>query len=321
VLLLTITLPVVEIAREDVGEYAPDTQQRSNSLPNPSSAAGEDVSPLARQNMAPPDAIRMDPDRSARLEGDSAMPDDWNRWLIFVHVFTAPFFIVLVFWANTRLNEPWKLLRPSLISLVVSLSILVLLLLTTAPDRPPRWHPLLSFLGFAVSIAWISTIAGEVVGVLKAIGVILDISDAILGLTIFAVGNSLGDLVANVTVARLGYPVMALSACFGGPMLNILLGIGLSGSYMTIRGANERHRKHPHKEFKIKPFEVDIDRTLIISGIALLVTLVGLLIVVPMRKWMMDRVVGWALILMWITATVGNLTVEIWTATGLERDS
>lgn len=36
---------------------------------------------------------------------------------------------------------------------------------------------------------------------LQTIGHIFGLSDAILGLTVFAVGNSLGDLVANATVA------------------------------------------------------------------------------------------------------------------------
>src|SRR5205814_1039905 len=119
-------------------------------------------------------------------------------------------------------------------SLVFSLVCLLLLLVTTTSDHPPKHRPLFCFFGFTVGIAWISTIASEVVGVLKAFGVILGISDAILGLTVFAVGNSLGDLVADITVARLGYPVMALSACFGGPMLNILLGVGIGGLYMTL---------------------------------------------------------------------------------------
>ena len=76
-------------------------------------------------------------------------------------------------------------------SLVFSLVILAILLATTAHDREPKYRPLFCFLGFAVAIAWISTIANEVVGVLKAFGVILNISDAILGLTIFAVGKLL----------------------------------------------------------------------------------------------------------------------------------
>ena len=36
------------------------------------------------------------------------------------------------------------------------------------------------------------------------------------------------DLVSNIGVARAGYPNMAASACIGAPLLNILLGLGLS---------------------------------------------------------------------------------------------
>lgn len=137
----------------------------------------------------------------------------WNRWLVALQLFTGPFFVVLVGWANAYedLENPKEtLLWLVLCSLVFSLCMLAALLALTTPHQKPKYHYVLCFLGFVISVAWISTIAGEVVGALKAIGVILDISEAILGLTIFAVGNSLGDLVADVTVARLGFPVMAL---------------------------------------------------------------------------------------------------------------
>lgn len=143
----------------------------------------------------------------------SEAPLGWSRWLVALQLFTGPFFVVLIVWANTMEdyeNPKRMLVRAVLYSLLLSLCLLGALLLTTTPDKKPKYHFLLCFLGFIISVAWISTIAGEVVGVMKAFGVILDISEAILGLTIFAVGNSLGDLVADVTVARLGYPVMAL---------------------------------------------------------------------------------------------------------------
>ena len=246
------------------------------------------------------------------------LPRDWNRWLVSTQIFAAPLFVLLIVWANTdTTRSSFNMVRLLLTTFTVSLLLFVLLMWTTSPVEPPRYRYLLCFLGFIVSIAWISTIANEVVGVLKAFGVILGISDAILGLTIFAVGNSLGDLVADITVAKLGYPVMALSACFGGPMLNILLGIGLSGLYMTIHDSNGRQDRHPDRPRKYKPYQVEIDGTLIISGITLLVTLAGLLIAVPLNKWMMDRKIGWALVILWCGSTVGNLIVE---STGLSRD-
>jgi sodium/potassium/calcium exchanger 6 len=235
----------------------------------------------------------------------------WNRWLVVLQSFTAPFFVVLVVWANTEIEYPHALLKPTMYSVLFSLCMLALILTTTTPDRPPRWRTLLCYLGFAVSIAWISSIANEVVGVLKTLGVILDMSDAILGLTIFAVGNSLGDFVADITVARLGFPVMALSACFGGPMLNILLGIGISGCYTITKGGRHRHEKHPDRPVTFKPYHIEVSTTLVISGATLLVTLVGLLLAVPWRRWKMDKTIGWGLVALWTSSTLANVIVEV----------
>ena len=240
-----------------------------------------------------------------------ASPRDWNRWLVAVQIFTAPLFVIFIIWANYIEQHPGFPIYWFLGSLLGSTVVTALLVTMTTPTEPPKYRFLLCFLGFIVSISWISTIANEVVGVLKAFGVILGISDAILGLTIFAVGNSLGDLVADITVARLGYPVMALSACFGGPMLNILLGIGISGLYMTVKEANSKHKHHPDKDIRYRPYQIEVSGTLMVSGITLLVTLVGLLIVVPLNKWVMSRRIGWGLIMLWSISTVVNLAVEV----------
>ncbi|KAI1428081.1 Sodium/calcium exchanger protein-domain-containing protein [Xylaria sp. FL1777] len=244
----------------------------------------------------------------------------WNRWLLILQIFTGPLFCVVVVWANLAedLENPVKVLvRALLISLVSSLVLLGVLLTTTSPNCRPKYHVAFCFLGFVIAIAWISTVAGEVVGVMKAFGVILDISEAILGLTIFAVGNSVGDLVADVTVARLGYPVMALSACFGGPLLNILLGIGLGGAYQTIHAANKHHSKHPDEPYHYQPYRIQVTGTLMVSTLALLITLFALLVIVPMNKWMMTKRIGWGLIGLWTASTVLNLVIEI---TGVWQD-
>ncbi|KAF2752788.1 hypothetical protein EJ05DRAFT_480940 [Pseudovirgaria hyperparasitica] len=251
------------------------------------------------------------PEQLPTLGNNGSELVNWNRWLVIVQVFTAPFFVVVICWANLDESHPRKLILPALISLLFSLLALLALVLTTTPTRPPTWHKLLTFLGFAVAIAWISTIANEVVGVLKWLGIVLNISDAILGLTIFAVGNSLGDLVADITVARLGYPVMALSACFGGPMLNILLGIGVSGSWITVKRANRHLEKHPGTDLRFKPYTLEVSSTLLISGATLVVTLVGLLIAVPARRWRMDKVIGWGLIGVWTVSTALNVVAEV----------
>lgn len=176
----------------------PSTTTTFSSLPEPAKPIAAAAAPSDRRPSS----------TSAQQE-----PPEWHRWLVALQLFTGPLFVMLVLWANMYedLPNPTRtLVRLVLYSLLGSVVMLGVLLLTTSPRQKPKYHSLLCFLGFIISIAWISTVAGEVVGVLKALGVILGISEAILGLTVFAVGNSLGDLVADVTVARLGYPVMAL---------------------------------------------------------------------------------------------------------------
>ncbi|KAK6362802.1 hypothetical protein TWF730_000257 [Orbilia blumenaviensis] len=278
IFLLTITLPIVEVPEEP--RSRPPSRKPSTGgsvLPSPASTAPT-----------------MNFDFQPAWMKDSNEPKDWNRWLVATQCVTAPIFIVLAVCAGQI-----PLLFPMLYALLSGLIALLLLLLFTTTDRPPKYRYLLCFVGFVVSICWISSIANEVVGVLKALGVILGISDAILGLTIFAVGNSLGDLVADITVARLGFPVMALSACFGGPMLNILLGIGGSGIYMTIAPSSENY------------YQIEVSSTLMISAITLLGTLLFLLAAVPMNNWRMTRGLGWALVGIWVVSTVVNVVVEI----------
>ena len=364
VFLLAITLPIVEVDKDDDEELpnnvGPDpgllsprrSRSRSTStviaaLPSDSpsresASNGEaleppDVKKYGNQGAGSPSINVVEPENGTAIESlpkeprplhppsphsnnvknlpsptqPPSSPKEWNRWLVATQTFTGPLFIVVLLWANTDPDLSLRnLLLPCLYALIASLLTFAILILTTTPSHAPKYRYLLCFFGFIISIAWISTIANEVVGVLKAFGVILGISDAILGLTIFAVGNSLGDLVADITVARLGYPVMALSACFGGPMLNILLGIGLSGLYITIQGGERRHEKHPGRPIRYKPYQLEVGGTLLISGVTLLVTLVGLLVVVPLRGWWMDRRVGWCLIALWCASTIGNVAVE-----------
>lgn len=112
-------------------------------------------------------------------------PKEWNRWLVCVQCVTAPVFMMVMFVYDPE--SPRDIVKPILYSLVVGLVCLGGLIVTTETERAPKWRWALCFAGFAVSIGWISGVANEVVGVLKAFGVILGISDAILGLTIFAV--------------------------------------------------------------------------------------------------------------------------------------
>ncbi|CAH0049498.1 unnamed protein product [Clonostachys solani] len=321
---------VVETAPEDdESEWERYASSRRSRARSSSYLPSRDISPLriTFQNedtlVAGPSTEGTRPSTSLSGKPASEFPSmsnandeclSWNRWLVCVQIFTGPLFSVLILWLNFRedLDSPGRVaVKMVLFTLLGSSVLLALLLSFTSEETRPKYHYVLCFMGFIISIAWISTIAGEVVGVLKTFGIVLNISEALLGLTIFAAGNSVGDLIADITVARLGYPVMALAACFGGPMLNILLGIGIGGVMMMIRSASLDHKNHPDQPYHYGPYNVQVGATLFISAITLLVTLVGMLIIVPMNKWVLSRKIGWTLIALWAVTTVLNVIIEV----------
>ncbi|CAH0492751.1 unnamed protein product [Peronospora farinosa] len=101
---------------------------------------------------------------------------------------------------------------------------------TTSPLAPPEGLFLAPFLGvaFIMSIIWIMNIANEVLTLLETLGALFGIPSSVLGVSVLAWGNSIGDLVSNMAIARDGFPTMAFAGCFAGPMFNLLVGIGLS---------------------------------------------------------------------------------------------
>ena len=130
----------------------------------------------------------------------------------------------------------------------------------------------------------------------KTFGFIFGLSDAIIGITIFAIGNSLADLVANMSVAVFA-PIMGFSACFGGPMLNILLGVGISGSYI-VRQTGEA-------------YPLEFSPSLVVTGSGLLALLLATLVFVPMNGYFLPRKWGVALVCAYVLLMVANVVVEV----------
>lgn len=128
-------------------------------------------------------------------------------------------------------------------ALLLLISILFLLcnwFFTTFQEPPAKglYLVVLVLVGFAGSVLWISAIAQELVSLLNAIGLMLHISPVILGLTILAWGNSLGDMVSDISLARQGYPQMSMGGVYAcidmlyssqlAPTFNMTIGMGVS---------------------------------------------------------------------------------------------
>jgi sodium/potassium/calcium exchanger 6 len=94
-------------------------------------------------------------------------------------------------------------------------------------------------------------------------------------------------------------------------MLNILLGIGIGGAWMSIKKANQKYEKNPQKPKHYKPYRIQVSGTLAVSAVTVLITLIVLLVAVPSNKWVMSRKIGWVLIAIWTVSTIVNIALEL----------
>ena len=109
-------------------------------------------------------------------------------------------------------------------------------------------------------------------------------------------GNSLADLIADISVASFA-PIMAFSACIGGPMLNILLGVGGSGTYIIRQTGTS--------------FSLQFSTTLMVSTIGLLTLLVATILFVPYNDYWLTKRWGVFLICSYCLIMILNVIVEI----------
>uniref|UniRef100_A0A182WJH8 Sodium/calcium exchanger membrane region domain-containing protein n=1 Tax=Anopheles minimus TaxID=112268 RepID=A0A182WJH8_9DIPT len=151
--------------------------------------------------------------------------DGWCKLLNICHCLTLPLLIVFV-----NGGEQFKIAKVYIFVwvIVLALPVMVAIYYTSRTDRCPHYHKFFTLLSFLGCIQVIYVVAQEVVSVLETVGIVLKLSKSVLGLSLLAWGNSVGDLFSNVALARQGYGKMAFAACFGGPLLNLCLGLGLT---------------------------------------------------------------------------------------------
>ena len=88
----------------------------------------------------------------------------------------------------------------------------------------------LAIFAFLMSVVWISFTSDVVIDLLEILGFVLEVPPAVLGLTLLAWGNCLGDLNADVAMTKKGFGEMAITGCMAGPVFNILMGVGVAMS-------------------------------------------------------------------------------------------
>jgi len=97
---------------------------------------------------------------------------------------------------------------------------------TYVSQPPPRIFFAFAIIGFVQSIMWIAFTSDIVIDLLQLFGFILGLPKPLLGLTLLAWGNCLGDMNADVAMTKRGFGEMAITGCMAGPIFNILVGMG-----------------------------------------------------------------------------------------------
>ncbi|CAH6721317.1 hypothetical protein CLIB1444_05S08394 [[Candida] jaroonii] len=203
--------------------------------------------------------------------------------------FTTPndgpfeFFQLIISFIYLNFLISWKLW---VISIPLSVGLVALI-------RKYQHQLILSFLGFIISITWIAFFANEIINNINSISVIFQLSEEILGFTIFAIGNSVGDIIANFTVAKMGMPIMAFAACFGSPILS-LTSLGFNTLMILLR--TENYSKDYINHFG---YLVNSNVSLIVLSSGGLINLIVLIFLVYMNDYLINERIGYVLLFNW----------------------
>ncbi|ELU02575.1 hypothetical protein CAPTEDRAFT_98549, partial [Capitella teleta] len=204
---------------------------------------------------------------------------NWSRPLNSLQCLISP--IIAIFLANPSaalyyiggMFPVWALV------MVIGCVLGIVVFFTSTNEDPPKYHWAFAYLGFLLAVIWIQAIANEIVNILRTFGLVMSISDAILGLTLLAWGNSIGDFVSDIVMARQNRARIGMSACFGGPLFNSLIGVGIPFTLATYHTTNAR---------------VMIDRSpmlfVLISGVFL--SLCTSLVVAPLMRFKLNKYYG-----------------------------
>ncbi|PSS10148.1 Cation/calcium exchanger like [Actinidia chinensis var. chinensis] len=236
-----------------------------------------------------------------KLTIPQASPSEWNRFYRSANIALCP--LALLSSCNTfmPLNHPVIFLLPNthfplwLVVLFASSSLAVLHFVVE--KEPPKTEEIrVVVIAFVMSVFWISTMAGELLNCLGALGALLKLPPALLGLTVLAWGNSVGDLVADVAVAKAGQPAMAMAGCFAGPMFNMLFGLGTALVIQTANVYPEAYELHFHV-------------SIVVAFVFLFLSLMGSLLVVIWYRFRVPRFWGFCLVGLYISFIAVSLVI------------
>lgn len=134
----------------------------------------------------------------------------------------------------------WYVFHPILDSsyvyyaLPLGFTVFILFAYTLPEDnKPPKWFILISLLGVISGLMWTYLLIGYLIDMLELLGVVLNLEETYLGLTILAIGNALPDALTTISLCKEGAGVLAISGGYAGQLFGYLVGFGVSMLKLT----------------------------------------------------------------------------------------
>lgn len=190
----------------------------------------------------------------------------WN----YVYCFTIPCLINILYFQFSIIT---------LVSSSLLVTAVVKLALPLLAEHSKFKKIIVGLLGISMSSILISELSFQVLLIFKNLGLIMAVSEYLLGLLVFAIGNTLNDMVTNITISKID-PMLGLYSCLGSPVLLVLLGIGMNGSIVAF--------KHD--------LIFQVSKELTTSMLGLMLITVIYLIYIPLNNWRFDKKLGFSVL-------------------------
>ncbi|WEJ96865.1 hypothetical protein PSN45_004410 [Yamadazyma tenuis] len=151
---------------------------------------------------------------------------------------------------------------------------------------------LMNAIGIVNSALIVSNISVVLLRIVKNYGLILKISDYLLGFLVFSIMNSINDIVTNVSLSIKYNSLIGLNACLGTPLLLILIGIGYNA--LLIGGT----------------LTFTLHQNLMITARGLIALIGCLMVLVPLSSWKFTRAIGFVALGFWFCISILNCVLE-----------
>ena len=117
----------------------------------------------------------------------------------------------------------------------VGLVLELIFLVTLEEEKPPKFFILIVILGVCGGLMWTYVLVGLLINLLGCLGVLLNLDQTYLGLTVLAVGNALPDALTTIALCKQGAGTLALSGGYAGQLFGFLVGFGISMLKLTLK--------------------------------------------------------------------------------------